>query len=70
MSRRKIYGPFFFLERTTNGNIFFDMLQQWLMLRVQEDDGNEHIPQLDRISPHFKIVVRTFLDEDLPNTWI
>jgi hypothetical protein len=43
MSCGKIYEPFLFPERTINGNIFLDMLQQWLMPEVQEDDGNEFI---------------------------
>ena len=65
MSIRKIYRPFFFLERTINGNIFLDMLQQLLMPQVQEEDGNEFILQLDGAPSHFNNVVLIFLSENL-----
>ena len=64
ISCRKIYGPFFLLERTINGNIFLDMPQ------VQEDDGNVFILQLGGAPPHYNNVVCTFLNENLPKRWI
>ena len=67
MSCRKIYGPFFFLERTINDNIFLYMIQQWSMPQVQEDYGNEYILQLDGVPSHFTNVIHTFLNENLPN---
>ena len=36
-----------------NGNIFLDMLQQWLMTQVKKDYGNEFILQLDGAPFHF-----------------
>ena len=63
ISCRKVYGPFFFLERTIYGNIFLRMLQQWPMPQVQEDYGNQFILQLDGAPPHFNNVDREFTQQ-------
>ncbi|PSN38403.1 hypothetical protein C0J52_21588, partial [Blattella germanica] len=40
VSHMKVYGPFFFEERTVNGARYLDMLQSWLIpqLNEQQDD--------------------------------
>jgi hypothetical protein len=30
ISRTKVYGPFFFMEKTVSGHSYLDMLQIWL----------------------------------------
>jgi hypothetical protein len=35
--RRKLYGPFFFAERTVRGHSYLDMLQNWLLPQLEED---------------------------------
>ena len=48
----------------------FSLIRQWLTCQVQEDVGNEFILQLVGALPHFNNVVRTYLDENLPNRCI
>jgi hypothetical protein len=35
ISSQKVYGPFFFAEETVTGMTYLDMLQLWLMPRLQ-----------------------------------
>jgi hypothetical protein len=36
----KLYGPFFFGEKTVDGIIYRDMLEMWLMPQLLEDKPN------------------------------
>ena len=37
ISKMKMYGPFFFMERTITKRTSLDMLENWLMSQVNED---------------------------------
>jgi hypothetical protein len=57
LSRRKLYGPFFFAEGTVTGQSYLDMLQLWLMPQMQEYFNN-FLFQQDDAQPHFHNDVR------------
>jgi hypothetical protein len=57
LSRRKLYGPFFFAEGTVTGQSYLDMSQLWLMPQMQED-SKDFLFQQDGAEPHFHIDVR------------
>jgi hypothetical protein len=69
ISSRKVYGPFFFAEKSVNGFVYLDMLQLWLLPQLQED-GNNFILQQDRAPPHFHLEVRRHRNTTLPQRWI
>jgi hypothetical protein len=47
------YGPFFFMETTITGIVYLDMLQQFLIPQLDEDDqeGRIHFQQ-EGAPPH------------------
>lgn len=69
ISHAKVYGPFFFHERTVNGHVFLDMLQQWLLPQLEADTA-DFILQLDGAPPHYHGSVRDHLNMALPQRWI
>jgi hypothetical protein len=49
-----VYSPFFFMEMTITGIVYLDMLQQFLIPQLEEDDQEECIHfQPDGASPHY-----------------
>jgi hypothetical protein len=49
-----VYGPFFFMETTINSIVYLDMLQQFLIPQLDEDDQEGHIHfQQDGTPPHY-----------------
>ena len=59
MTRSKVYGPFMFAEKTINGNVYLDMLQQFLEPQLISDGIMETIVfQQDGTPPHFVLIVR------------
>jgi hypothetical protein len=73
VSQKKIYGPFFFHEKTVTRISYLDMLQQFLLPQLEQDvDMYETglIFQQDGAPPHFNLEVRTFLNTQYPNTCI
>lgn len=69
LSRTKVYGPFFFAERTVTGISYLDMLEQWLFPQLMED-SQDFIFQQDGAPPHWHLDVRNFLNQSLPERWI
>lgn len=69
ISKRKVYGPFFFGEKTVTGNSYLDMLQLWLFPQLQEEPEN-FIWQQDGAPPHWHISVRNWLNDVVPDRWI
>lgn len=69
VSRLKVYGPFFFCEKTVTGHVYLDMLENWLMPQL-EADSDDFIFQQDGAPPHFHHDVREFLNTTLENRWI
>ena len=67
----KIYGPFFFAEKTVTGIVYLDMIESWLMPQLEADYGNDNfIFQQDGAPPHFHHDVRDFLNMRLRNRWV
>jgi hypothetical protein len=66
---RKVYGPFFFAEKSVSGFAYLDMLQLWLLPQLQENSDN-FILQQDETHPHFHLEVRRHLNTTLPQRWI
>jgi hypothetical protein len=62
-----VYGPFFFIEMTITGIVYLDMLQQFLVPQLDEDDqeGNIHFQQ-DSACPHYLEEVREYLNTRFP----
>jgi hypothetical protein len=51
MSETKLYGPFFFCEKTVTGTSYLDMLQLWLLPQLAADSG-DFVFQQDGVPPH------------------
>ncbi|GBN98703.1 hypothetical protein AVEN_204542-1 [Araneus ventricosus] len=68
-SSRKLYGPFFFSERSVTSNVYLDMLEVWLMPQL-DFDSMDYIFQQDGAPPRWSTEVRTFLNQHLPKRWI
>jgi hypothetical protein len=67
---RKVYGPFFFQEKkTVRGITYLDMLREWLMYQLKEDQDNFTLVQ-DGAPPHWHLEVINYLDEKLPCTYM
>ena len=69
MSQTKVYGPFFFGEKTVTGTSYLDMLTLWLFPQLTEDSDN-FVFQQDGAPPHWMLDVREYLNHELPNRWI
>lgn len=69
VTKTKVYGPFFFAEKTVTGVAYLDMLEHWLFPQLGEDlEG--FVFQQDGAPPHWHCEVRNFLNEKLPQRWI
>jgi hypothetical protein len=66
---RKVYGPFFFAEKSVNGFAYLDMLQLWQLPQLQDDSDN-FILQQEGALPNFYLEVRRQLNTTLPQRWI
>jgi hypothetical protein len=71
LSKERMYGPFFFMETTVTGIVYLDMLQQFLIPQLDEDDkeGRIHFQQ-DGAPPHYLGEVREYLSTRFPCQWI
>jgi hypothetical protein len=66
-----VYGPFFFMEMTITGIEYLDMLQQFLIPQLDEDDPERSIYfQQDGASLHYLEEVRDYLNTRFPGRWI
>jgi hypothetical protein len=65
-----VYGPFF-METTITGIVSLDMLQQFLIPQLDEDDqeGRIHFQQ-DDAPLHYLEEVREYFNTHLPGRWI
>ena len=70
ISRRKVYGPFFFSEATVTGVSYLDALQLWLFPQLEEAEPENFIWQQDGAPPHWHNSVRDWLNDVVPNRWI
>ena len=70
MSKKAVYGPFFFERATVNGETYLDMLENWLMDKLSEEESGDFIFQQDGAPPHWSLRVRQFLNVKLRDRWI
>ena len=70
VSKKAVYGPFFFEGATVNGDTYLNMLENWLMDQLREEESNDFILQQDGAPPHWSLRVRQFLNTTLPDRWI
>jgi hypothetical protein len=63
VSRRRVFGPFFFADKSVMGQVYLKMLQNWLMPQLAEE---EFIFQQDGASPHWHMGVREYLNGNVP----
>jgi hypothetical protein len=59
MSCKKLYGPFFFQEKSLTGASYLNILINWLMPQLHEDN---FIFKQDEAPPHWHQEVRNYLD--------
>jgi hypothetical protein len=69
MSQTKLYGPFFFSEKTVTGSCYLDVLQLWLFTQRNADSRN-FVLQQDGAPAHWNNNVRRFLKDELLHRWI
>ncbi|PNF20647.1 hypothetical protein B7P43_G03034 [Cryptotermes secundus] len=71
LSKERVYGPFSFMETTITGSVFLDVLQEFLIPQLDEDDqeGRIHFQQ-DGAPPHYLGEAREYLNTRFPGRWI
>jgi hypothetical protein len=70
LSKERVYGPFF-METTITGIVYLDMLQQFPIPQLDEDDKGGRIhSQQDGAPPHYLRQVREYLSTRFPGRWI
>ncbi|GBL85010.1 hypothetical protein AVEN_42252-1 [Araneus ventricosus] len=68
LSHTEVIGPFFFAETTINSVTYLDMLEMYAVPQMQQHQPDV-IFQQDGAPPHWGMIVRDFLDENLPDRW-
>jgi hypothetical protein len=68
VSRRCVFGTFFFVKKSVTGQVYRKMLQNWLMPQLAEEE--EFIFQQYGAPPHWHTGVREYLNGDLPGRLI
>ena len=70
MSKKAICGPLFFERATVDGETYLDMLENWLMDKLNKKESDDFIFQQHGAPPHWSLRVRQFLNTTLPDRWI
>ena len=52
------------------GKVYLDMLENWLMPQVADEEVQGYIYQEDGAPPHWHKEVREYLNEHLPGRWV
>ena len=65
ISKKHVHGPFFF-EGNVTGDVYLQMLQNWLMDELTANEHEDFIYQKDGAPPHWKLTVRAYLNDNLP----
>ena len=65
ISRRRVFGPFFFAE-TVTGKVYLDMMENWLTPQLADEEVQGYIYQQDGAPPHWHKEFREYLNEHLP----
>ncbi|GFX86737.1 DUF4817 domain-containing protein [Trichonephila clavipes] len=69
LSNSCVFGPFFFAENSINGDIYQDMLSEWLLPQLEESIP-DFILQQNSALQHWNKNVLEFLNEHLLHRWI
>ena len=70
ISKKGVYGPFFFEEATITGESYLNMLEEWLLAQLEEAKSDDFTFQQDGAPPHWSLRVMQFLNTRLPGRWI
>jgi len=70
VSRRRVFGPFFFAEDSVTKKVYLDMLENWLIPQLEDEEIQGYIYQQDGAPPHWHKEVREYLNERLPGRWV
>ena len=65
ISKKSVYGLFFFEGTTVNSKAYLDMLQKWLMKLLFDGEQADFIFQQDGAPPHWSLIVREYLNATL-----
>ncbi|PNF38889.1 hypothetical protein B7P43_G09910 [Cryptotermes secundus] len=70
LSKERVYGPFF-MEMNITSSVYLDILQEFLIPQLDEDDqeGRIHFQQ-DGAPPHCLGELRKYLNTRFPGRWI
>lgn len=68
----RVIGPFIFVEQTINGDIYYDMLTEYVFPQVEDIEAEKGLVffQQDGAPPHYSNHVRAALDTRFPGRWI
>jgi hypothetical protein len=70
LSVNKVYGPFVFAENTIICMSYLDILQLWLLPKLEVDLDNTFLLQQYGAPPHYKRAVANFLSVEVHDWWI
>src|SRR5215469_2188886 len=72
LANNRIYGPYFFDEKTVNSASYLNMLQTFFVPQLQQIRGHLRriIFQQDGAPPHYALEVRAYLDQTFADRWI
>ena len=70
ISKKRVYGPFFFEGTTVNSKAYLDMLQNCLMELLFDGEQADFLFQQDGAPPHWSLIVRQYLNVTLHSRWI
>ncbi|OZI14502.1 hypothetical protein CE195_08265, partial [Sodalis-like symbiont of Philaenus spumarius] len=71
IEREQNLQPFFFKERTINAIVYLDMVQQFLIPQINEDDEERNVYFMqDGAPPHYLTDVKDFLNDHFSGQWI
>ena len=69
ISKNHVHGPFFF-EGNVTGDVYLQMLQNWLIDELISNKYEDFIYQQDSAPPHWKLTAQAYLNDNLPRRWI
>ena len=69
ISKNHVHGPFFFEENVT-GDVYLQMLQNWLKDELIANEHEDFIYEQDNAPPYWKLTMRAYLNDNLPRRWI
>ena len=70
ISKKPVYGPFFFEGTTVIFDAYLDMLQNWLMDFLLDGEKADFIFQQDGAPLHWSLIVKQYLNATLHSRWI